>query len=146
MSTGVCGRNPPPVPLRSLDCRWKFRCGICSHLLSTKRTHCLLKNPPTWVFWVVFHLALVLTVSSTKGLAKLLQPCPTVCDLLGYSLPGSSVHGILQARILEWVAMSSSRGSFPPRDQTRISYVSCIGRRVPLWDAAIPRGISGRLM
>ena len=44
--------------------------------------------------------------------------------------PGSSVHGILQARILEWVAMPSSRGSSQPRDRTSISYVSCIGRWV----------------
>ena len=43
--------------------------------------------------------------------AKLLQSCPTLCDPMDYSPPGSSVHGILQARILEWVAMSSSRGS-----------------------------------
>ena len=39
------------------------------------------------------------------------QPCPTLCDLIDCSLPGSSVHGILQARILECVAMPSSRGS-----------------------------------
>ena len=45
------------------------------------------------------------------------------------SPPGSSVHGILQARTLEWVAMPSSRGSSPPRDQTRVSCVSCIGRQ-----------------
>ena len=43
--------------------------------------------------------------------AKLLQSCPALCDPIDYSLPGSSVHGILQARILEWVAMFSSRGS-----------------------------------
>ena len=42
----------------------------------------------------------------------------------------SSVHGILQAKILEWVAMSSSRGSFQPRDRTHVSYVSYIGRQV----------------
>ena len=42
----------------------------------------------------------------------------------------SSVHGILQARILEWVVMTFFRGSFQPRDQTQVSYVSCIGRRV----------------
>ena len=45
----------------------------------------------------------------------------------GHSLPVSSVRGILQARILEWVAMHSSRGSSWPRDRTRISYVSCTG-------------------
>ena len=45
--------------------------------------------------------------------AKLLQLCPTLCDSMDSSPPGSSVHGILQARILEWVAMRSSRGIFP---------------------------------
>ena len=45
---------------------------------------------------------------------KLLQSCPTLCDPVDYSLPGSSVHGIVQARILEWVAMPSSRGSSDP--------------------------------
>ena len=62
--------------------------------------------------------------------AKSLQSCPTLCDPMDCSPPGSSVHGILQARILEWVAMPSSRGSSQPRDWTGISYVSCIGRRV----------------
>ena len=47
-----------------------------------------------------------------------------------YSLLDSSVHGILQARILEWVAISSSRVSSQPKDQIHISYVSYIGRRV----------------
>ena len=42
------------------------------------------------------------------------------------NLPGFSVHGILQARILEWIAMPSSRGSSPPRDQTHVSYISFI--------------------
>ena len=45
-----------------------------------------------------------------------IQLYPTLCDPLDYSPPGFSVHGILQARILEWVAMPSSRGSFPPKD------------------------------
>ena len=60
---------------------------------------------------------------------KSLQSCPTLCDPMDCSPPSSSVHGILQARILEWVAMPSSRGSSQPRDQTRVSYISCIGRR-----------------
>ena len=60
------------------------------------------------------------------GPGKLLQLCPTLCDPVGCSPPGSYVHGILQARVLEWVAVSSSRGSFPPRDRTHVSYVSCI--------------------
>ena len=46
----------------------------------------------------------------------LTQSCPTLCNPTDYSLPGSSVHGILQARILEWVVISFSRGSSRPRD------------------------------
>ena len=54
---------------------------------------------------------------------------------MDYSAPGSSVRGILQARLLEGVAVLSSRGSFRPRDRTCISYVSCIGRQVLYWEA-----------
>jgi len=52
--------------------------------------------------------------------AKSLQPWLTLCDRLDWSLPGSSVHVILQARILEWVAMPSSSGSCQLRDQTPV--------------------------
>ena len=63
--------------------------------------------------------------------AKSLQLCLTLCDSMDCRPPGYSVHGILQARILEWVAISSSRRSSRPRDGTHVSYVSCIGRQVP---------------
>ena len=62
--------------------------------------------------------------------AKSRQSCPTLCSPLGCSLPGSCVHGILQTRILEWIAIPSSRGSSQPRDQTHISYIPSIGRWV----------------
>ena len=58
------------------------------------------------------------------------QLCLPLCDPMDYSPPGSSVHGIFQARILKWVAMPSSRASSQPRDWTHVSYVSCIGRWV----------------
>ena len=61
--------------------------------------------------------------------AKSLQLCLTLCDPMDQSLPRFSVHRILQTRTLEWTAMSSSRRSSQPRDQTHVSYVSCIGRR-----------------
>ena len=61
--------------------------------------------------------------------AKPLQSRLTLCDPVDRSPPGSSVCRISQARILEWVAISSSRGSSPPRDQTCISYVSCLSRQ-----------------
>ena len=62
--------------------------------------------------------------------AKSLQSCPMLCHPRDYSPPGSSVHGILQSRILEWVAMPYSKAFYQPRDQTCISCVSCIGRQV----------------
>ena len=63
--------------------------------------------------------------------AKLLQSCPTLCSPMDHHPPGSSVHGILQARILHWVAIPFSRGSSWFRDQT---WVSCIeGRLYTLW-------------
>ena len=58
------------------------------------------------------------------------QSCLALCNPKDGSLPGSSVHVILQAIILEWVAISSSRGSSWPRDQTRVTWGSCIGRQI----------------
>ena len=55
----------------------------------------------------------------------------TLCDPMGCSLPGSSVHGILQARILEWVAISSSRGSSWSRDQIQVSCIA--GKLFTIW-------------
>ena len=52
--------------------------------------------------------------------AKSLQSCLTLCSLLECSPPGSSFHGILHARILEWIAIPSSKGSSPPRDWTQV--------------------------
>ena len=52
--------------------------------------------------------------------------CLTLCNSMGCSPPGSSKHGIFQARILEWVVISDSRGSSQPRDWTHIPYVFCI--------------------
>ena len=62
--------------------------------------------------------------------AKSLQSCPTLCDPMDCSPPGSSVYGILQARILEWVVMPSSKESSQSRGGIHFSYISCIGRWV----------------
>ena len=58
--------------------------------------------------------------------AQSLQSCPTFCDPMNGSLPGSFVHANSLARILEWVAISSSRGSSRPKSWTRFSCISCI--------------------
>ena len=73
---------------------------------------------------------------------KSLQSCVTLCDSMDCSPPGSSVHGVFQVRILEWVDMSSCRRSSWLRDQTCVSCVSCTGRRIlyhwATWEALIP--------
>ena len=73
-----------------------------------------------WLFRV-FYISLCVCVCVLVA-----QLCLTLCDPMDCSPPGSSVHGILQARILEWIAISFSRGSSQLRDQTQ---VSCIGSR-----------------
>ena len=87
---------------------------------------------PIW-FLIVYC---VFFFNKTKYLENLwiacvhVQLCLTFCGPVDCSPPGSSFHGISKARILEWVAISSSRESSRPRDQTWVSYGSRIGRRI----------------
>ena len=83
------------------------------------------------VFTAVLILSILSACCDLKLIiehAKLLQSCPVLYSAMNSSLSGSFVHGILQVRILEWVAMSSSRGSSQPRDGTNIPGFSCIVR------------------
>ena len=68
---------------------------------------------------------------ATSERSKVAQSCPTLCDPMDCNLPGSSVHGIFQATVLEWVAISFSRGSSRPRDQTRVSRI--VDRHFTIW-------------
>ena len=68
-----------------------------------------------------------LVVMKVKSESEVAQSCPTLCDPMDCSLQGSSGHGIVQATVLEWVAISVSRESSRPRDRTRVSCVA--GRR-----------------
>ena len=83
---------------------------------------CLFKNHPSWytLKWTRIYL-------KVPCVCVHVQSCPNTCEPMDCSL---SVYGIFQARIPEWVAISSSRGSFQSRDQTHISCVSCIGRQI----------------
>ena len=75
--------------------------------------------------WTEIHIYMKKSISSLRRCWALLclvtQSCPTLCDSMDCSPPGSSVHGILQARILGWVAISCSRGSSWPKDWTQVS-------------------------
>ena len=74
--------------------------------------------------FALFRPSMDRTIHSVCVLA---QSCPTLRGSMGCNPPGSSVHGVLQARILEWVAISSSRGFSRSRDRT---YLACIGRQI----------------
>ena len=78
-----------------------------------------LTLPVTGCFWPSFYRYL-------DSCCLVPMSCLTLCDSTNCSPPGSSVPGISQARILEWVAISFSRGSSQPRNQTQVSCVSCI--------------------
>ena len=75
---------------------------------------CLCPHPPKTFASLVHFVCL-------ESESEVTQSCPTLCNPVDCSPPGSSVHGILQARILEWVAISFSRGSSRPRDWTQVS-------------------------
>ena len=93
--------------------------------------------------WGAIALALLLLVTSDLGPSSyfpclslksesdVAQSCPTLCSPMGCSLPRSAVHGIFQARVLEWVATSFSRGSSWPRNQSQVSRI--VGRCFTVW-------------
>ena len=72
-----------------------------------------------WEIWIDIY---------TLVCASIAYLCPTLCKPMDCRPPGSTVHGVFQARILEWVAVSYSRVSSQPRDRTCISCISYIGR------------------
>ena len=90
-----------------------------------------LKCFPLWIYLLpIVYVTLVIRPRRAVPRARTLSCVPFFWDSMDCSLPGSSAHELFQARILEWVAISYSRGSSQTRDRTCISYVSCTGRRV----------------
>ena len=85
--------------------------------------------------FVIFHSSVWMCVWSV------VQLCLILCSPIDWSSPGSSVHETFQGRILEWVAISSSRGSSRPRNRTLVSCVFCIDRQIPYhwhhWQAPV---------
>ena len=98
----------------SLQKGWRIPCSLCSHVIFQP----ILGGGMLSVLNAISASSIVCNACM---LAKLLQSCSLLCDAMDYSPPGSSVHRILQARILEWVAMLSSRGSSQPRDRICVS-------------------------
>ena len=80
-----------------------------------------------FIHWWTFRLLSTFYLFWFKNMwseVKVTQLCPTLCDPVDYSLPGSFVHWILQARILEWVAILLCRGSSQPKDRTQVSHIA----------------------
>ena len=102
---------------RDLPVIWHTQVGIDGHVDTQEKWMPISGSSKIirrkgWLFSYVFCVCMCV---------KPLLSCPTLCDPMDCSLPGSSVHGILQARVLEWAAMPSSWRSFWPRDQTHVS-------------------------
>ena len=77
------------------------------------------------------YWSLVTTKREMCEWMKVTQSCPTLCNPMDCSPPGSPFHGVLQARILEWVAISFSRWSSQPKDWTQVSHIA--GRHFTIW-------------
>ena len=77
------------------------------------------------------HITIVNYNFYSENESEVAQSCLTLCDPMDCSLPGSSVHGIFQARVLEWVAISFSSGSSWPRDGTQVSHI--VDRCFTIW-------------
>ena len=86
---------------------------------------------PVWHLEESIHPEIIKWMNEWMNSVLVAQSCLTLCDPVHYSSPDSFVHGILQARILEWVAIPFSRGSFWPRDRTPISCIA--GRFFTIW-------------
>ena len=119
-------------------------------LLLGKNTKKILIQVHMWAcmkffgfFFVFFCPAISVVWEIGKYKILVTQLCPTLCNPAVCSLPGSSVHGILQAIILEWVAIPFSRGSSQPRDWTQVSYIA--GRFFTIWaiSKCLSLGVSG---
>ena len=72
-----------------------------------------------------------LTYIQSESESEVTQSCPTLCDPMDWSLPGSSVHGIFRAIVLEWIVISFSRGSSQSRDWTLVSHI--VDRHLTDW-------------
>ena len=116
-----------------LPCSMRVPSGLLSVMYQVRTQHGL-ENLPYWgsLSPLLFPMGKALELMSSMGFwsrkVKVLvaQSCLTLWDPMDCSPPGSSVHGILQTRILEWAVIYFSRGSSRPRDQTQ---VSCIAGR-----------------
>ena len=133
-----------------LKATWVWRTGMCTEWKTCKSQKVAAEDYRLREFWecraesiayhckrnvkrslLFTHRPVFLPLVTVWVHAKSLQLCLTLCDLMDYSPAGSSVCGILQARIMEWVALPFSKGSSLPRDRTQVSCTA--GRFFIVW-------------
>ena len=132
---------------------WKYQYYLPCSFLSTGETvmnKIVKKSLPPWSLYSLYanhHAAtwkngpkvklylqnynIQLRIVNEVKWSEVAQSCPTLCDPMDCSLPGSSVHGIFQAIVLEWIAISFSGGSSGPRDRTQVSLI--VDKRFTAW-------------
>ena len=108
---------------------------MCVHILREVLS-CVRVESSLPYFFLSLILKLVFQFQSIKCMmreseSEVAHSCPTLCDTMDCSLSGSSVHGIFQARVLEWIDISFSRGSSQPRYQTQVSRIA--GSHFTFW-------------
>ena len=106
---------------------WEFICLSLKRMERVVDIFCLLLSSPLSFPLLYAWSFTPPTYQCREVVSEVAQSCPALCDPMDCSLPGSSLHGILQARVLEWVVISFSRGSSRPRDRTQVSRIP--GRR-----------------
>ena len=122
------GGDGNPVELLQIlkDDAVKVLHSVCQHIWKTQQW------PQDWTKSVFIPIPKKGNAKECSKQSKALaQSCPTFCNPVDCSLPGSSIHGILQARILQWVAISFSRRSSQARDRTWVSRIA--GKRFTIW-------------
>ena len=127
----------PPLKVHSTVCtssKALLHCSLCAGPLSPQDSlhldNRLVAYSSTYPEHYLVHSECWMYIVCACSVAQsypIAQSCPTLCSPMDYSLSGFFVHGIFQARILEWVAIPYSRGSSQLRDRTQVSY---IGRQV----------------
>ena len=129
-------RKQPKCPLtdectdtaqeRPLSCKEEWKNAICSNTEGPR-------EKTKWTLWR--HYTRDRNRTKNEREREVAQSCPTLSDPMDCSLPGSSVHGIFQAIVLGWIAISFSKGSSQPRNRTQVSRI--VDRRFTVWATGI---------
>ena len=115
----LCKRGDKPRSFRTASPGSLHQPTLCPCGLEAKRPQLCSRGNFQHIFTLTAR-----EVWKCESESEVAQSCPTLCDPMACSLPGSSIHGIFQARVLEWGAIAFSRGSSRPRDRSQVSRIA----------------------